>query len=121
MRCARFSRWLMPWYLTLFWGCGDPPEGTSSQREISGRVRDAQSELGVAQAVVEFTSDALDHGETTTDSEGRFTLDVSVSDGVSFGSVSAHHRDYEQTAAASIYFDGAQNVIELELRRKAGK
>jgi hypothetical protein len=71
--------------------------------------------------VVELTSDALDRAETSTDSDGRFTLDVSVSDGVLFGTVSVEHRDYEQAPAASVYFDGADNVIEIELRRKASK
>jgi hypothetical protein len=121
MFSARFSQWLMPVYLTLFWGCGDASEGSSSQRAISGEVRDAQSGVGIADALVELTSDALDRIETITDSDGRFSLDVSVRDGVSFGTVIARHRDYEQTAAASVYFDGAENVIEIELRRKSSK
>jgi 5-hydroxyisourate hydrolase-like protein (transthyretin family) len=121
MRSARFSRWLMVSCLPLFWGCGDSSESSTSQRAISGRVLDAQSGNGIAEAVVELTSDALDRAETSTDSDGRFTLDVSVSDGVLFGTVSVEHRDYEQAPAASVYFDGADNVIEIALRRKASK
>jgi hypothetical protein len=121
MRSARFSRWLMVSCLPLFWGCGDSSESSTSQRAISGRVLDAQSGNGIAEAVVELTSDALDRAETSTDSDGRFTLDVSVSAGVLFGTVSVEHRDYEQAPAASVYFDGADNVIEIELRRKASK
>jgi len=121
MRSARFSRWLMVLCLPLFWGCGDSSESSTSQRAISGRVLDAQSGNGIAEALVELTSDALDRAETSTDSDGRFTLDVSVSDGVLFGTVSATHRDYERAPAASVYFDAADNLIEIELRRKASK
>lgn len=118
MRSARGSRWWLVFCLTLSWGCGGSAEATATQRTISGEVRDAQSGRGIAHATVELTSDVLDRAETTTDSEGRFALDLSVSDGVLFGSVSARHRDYEPAAAISVYFDGADNVIEIELRRR---
>lgn len=121
MRSARFSWWLMVLWLPLFWGCGDSSESSTSRRAITGYVRDAQSENGIAEALVELSSDALDRAETTTDSDGRFTLDVSVSDGVLFGTVSATHPDFERAPAASVYFDGADNVIEIELQRKASK
>jgi len=114
MHAARF---LLCW-LTLFWGSCGSSEGSSSPRAISGQVRDARSGHGIANALVELTSDALDRAETSSDSDGRFTLDVSVSDGVLFGTVSAQHRDYERAPASSVYFDGAQNVIEIELQRK---
>jgi hypothetical protein len=35
--------------------------------------------------------------------------------------VTASHHDYEPAAAMSVYFDGTQNVIDFELRRKATK
>jgi hypothetical protein len=117
MRSARF--WLC--CLTLFWGSCGSSEGSSTQRAITGQVRDAQSGRGIAQATVELTSDALDRAETATDDNGRFTLDVSVSDGVLFGTLSAQHRDYERAPASSVYFDGAENVIEIELQRKPSK
>jgi 5-hydroxyisourate hydrolase-like protein (transthyretin family) len=121
MGSARFSRWLVVLWLPLFWGCGDSSESGTSRRAITGHVRDAQSGNGIAEALVELTSDALDRAETSTDSDGRFTLDVSVSEGVLFGTVSVEHRDYERAPAASVYFDGADNVIEIELSRKASK
>jgi len=119
MHSARFSQWLMVCCLPLFWGCGDSSEGTTTQRAISGQVRDAQSGRGIAEAVVELTSDALDRTETSTDSDGRFTLDLSVSEGVLFGTVSAQHRDYERAPAVSVYFDGIENALEIALRRKS--
>ena len=107
--------------LPLFWGCGESSGSSTTQRAISGQVRDAQSGDGIAEALVELTSDALDRAETATDSDGRFTLDVSVSEGVLFGTVSVEHRDYERAPAATVYFDGLDNVIEIELRRRATK
>lgn len=121
MHSARFLPWLLACWLPLFWGCGDSSEGSTTQRAISGQVRDAQSGRGIADALVEITSDALDRAETSTDSDGRFTLDLSVSDGVSFGTVSAQHRDYGRAPAVSVYFDGAANVVEIDLLRKASK
>ena len=118
MRSARLSQWLFVCCLPLFWGCGDSSGGSATQRAISGQVRDAQSGRGVEEARVELTSDALDHAETTTDSDGRFTLDLSVSDGVLFGTVSAEHPDYKRASAVSVYFDGTANALEIELQRK---
>ena len=122
MRFARLSRccWI-PLCLTLVWVACGSSGGSSTQRSVTGQVSDAQSGRGIAQAAVELTSDALDHAETTTDAEGRFTLDVSVSEGILFGSVRARHRDYAEAPARTVYFDGEQNVVEIALRRKPGK
>jgi len=118
MHSARFSQWLLLSCLPLFWGCGDSSEDSATQRAISGQVRDAQSGRGIEEALVELTSDALDRAETATDSDGRFTLELSVSDGVLFGTVSAEHPDYKRTAAVSVYFDGTANALEIALQRK---
>jgi hypothetical protein len=107
--------------LPLFWGCVASSEGTATQRTLSGEVRDAQSGRGIAGAMVKLSSDALDRAETSTDDDGHFSLSLEVSDGVLFGHVSASHRDYERAAAASVYLDGADNVIEIELRHKPTK
>jgi hypothetical protein len=121
MRSARIPlRSLLAW-LPLLWGCGDSGEAAASQRTISGEVRDAQSGRGIAGAVVGFSSDTLETAETSTDDDGHFELEVDVTAGVMFGHVSATHRDYETAAAVSVYFDGAENVLDIELRHKPSK
>lgn len=121
MRSARIPLRLLLAWLPLFWGCGDSGEPVASQRTISGVVRDAQSGRGIAGALVEFSSDTLETAQRSTDDDGHFELDVEVSEGVLFGHVSATHRDYEKAAAMSVYFDGEQNVLDIELRHKPSK
>ena len=121
MQSARIPLRLLLAWLPLFWGCGDSGAAVASQRTISGEVRDAQSKRGIGGALVEFSSDTLEAAETSTDDDGHFELDVEVSEGVMFGHVSATHRDYEKAAAVSVYFDGAENVLEIELRHKQSK
>lgn len=116
----RFTAWLAI-SLPLFGACADAAEASATSREISGQVRDAQSGSGIAAASVEFVSDALERAETATDDDGRFSLTVQVSDDIAFGHVTASHRDYEPAAAMSVYFDGTQNVLRFELRRKPSK
>jgi hypothetical protein len=121
MRSARICLRLTLAWLPLFWGCGDSGAATASQRTISGEVRDAQSGHGIGGAVVEFSSDTLETAETSTDGDGHFSLEVEVGEGVLFGHVSARHRDYESAAAVSVYFDGTENVLDIELQRKPSK
>lgn len=121
MRSTRISLRPVLACLPLFWGCGDSGDATLSQRSISGAVRDAQSGRGIPQALVAFSSDTLDQAETSTDDDGHFALDVEVSADVRFGHVSARHRDFESAAAVSVFFDGAENVLEIELQRKPTK
>jgi hypothetical protein len=121
MRSARIPLRILLAWLPLFWGCGDSGAATATQRTISGEVRDAQSGHGIAGALVDFSSDTLETAETSTDGDGRFKLEIEVTDGVMFGHVSASHRDYEAAAAVSVYFDGIENVLEIELRHKPSK
>lgn len=86
---------------------------------VDGEVVDAQSGDGIANASIEFLSDTLDRAETVTDGDGRFTLDVDIDNGVEYGHVTARHPDYETAAAASVYFDGVERVVTIELYRKA--
>jgi hypothetical protein len=121
MRIAAIRLLLTLVCLPLSWGCGGDADSSTREQEISGAVRDAQSGRGIADAVVELTSDALDSAETVSDRDGRFTIRLDVSEGVLFGHVSARHRDYEQAAASSVYFDGTERVLSIELRRKPSK
>ena len=99
--------------------CGeDSSAGPSSPFELEGRVLDDLSGAGVDSAQVTFSSDALDHAETTTDPNGRYTLHVRVREGVEFGIVSAKRDGYEPGAARTVYFDGSTHVIDLTLRSK---
>jgi hypothetical protein len=107
--------------LPLFGACAGSSEARSTLREVHGEVRDAQSGNGIAAASVIFVSDALDNAETSTDDDGHFSLAVDVSDAIVFGHVTASHHDYEPSAAMSVYFDGTQNALTFELRRKASK
>lgn len=107
--------------LPLFGACAGSGEASSTRRELSGQVRDAQSGSGIAAASVAFVSDALDTAETATDDDGHFSLAVDLGDDIVFGHVTASQRDYEPAAAMSVYFDGTQNVLSFELRRKPSK
>ena len=124
MRLAGFQRLLAACVVLsvpLFGACAGSSEATSTRRELSGQVRDAQSGSGIAAAFVEFVSDALDKAETATDDDGHFSLALDVSDDIVFGHVTASQRDYEPAAAMSVYFDGTQNVLMFELRHKPSK
>jgi hypothetical protein len=101
-------------------GCGqDVSSGPSSQFELEGRVLDDLTGVGIKNAQVNFSSDALDQAETSTDPDGQFTLAVSVREGVAFGIVSAEQESYEPGTARSVYFDGTTHVITLRLRAKS--
>jgi hypothetical protein len=101
-------------------GCGqDVSSGPSSEFELEGRVLDDLTGAGIKNAQVNFSSDALDRAETSTDPDGRFTLAVSVREGVAFGVVSAEQESYEPGTARTVYFDGTNHVITLRLRAKS--
>jgi len=111
------SVWVGVLWLALC-SCGQDDAATSSQFEIDGRVVDDLTGAGVQHATVHFSSDTLDRTDTTADLDGRFTLDVSVRDGVDFGIIDAEHENYETSVARTIYFDGTTHVITLRLRAK---
>jgi hypothetical protein len=115
----RNVRWVGALWIGLC-GCGqDLSSGPSSQFELEGQVLDDLTGAGVQHAQVDFSSDTLDRAETSTDPDGRFTLEVSVREGVAFGIVSAAHERYEPGTARSVYFDGTTHVITLRLRAKS--
>jgi hypothetical protein len=95
--------------------CGGS-DAVVTQYQISGRVIDARSGGAIAKAEVDFSSDALDHAETASDGNGHFELNVNVTDGVLFGTISASHADYQTPAAESVYFDDLPHVLTLELQ-----
>jgi len=106
--------------LSLLGSCG-AEDAPSERHEITGSVRDARSAAPIAKADVRFVSDTLDEAGTTSDGDGRFSLQVDVREGVIFGTVRATRDGYGPSTARSVYFDGLPVVVELELAPLAPK
>lgn len=98
--------------------CGASETSEARQVEISGSVVDARTGKGIQNATVQFSSDTLDQAETDSDASGRFTLDVSVRQGVAFGTIVARHAGYQPAVSQSVYFDDLPHVFTLELQAK---
>ena len=101
--------------------CGSSETGEARQFEISGSVVEARTGKGIQNATVHFSSDTLDEAETDTDASGHFTLDVSVREGVAFGTIIARHASYQAAVSESVYFDDLPHVFTLELQAKPSK
>ena len=115
MRTAAFTAALV----VSLGGCAqDAGIGPTSEFELVGTVVDDRSGEGIEFAEINFSSDALDEAQTTTDADGHFEFQVRVREGVEFGVVSAQHDGYEPSPAHTIYFDGSTHVIALRLRAK---
>lgn len=99
-------------------GCGSSDQGEARQYEISGTVVDARSGKGIQHATVRFSSDTLNDADTDTDASGHFTLDVSVDEGVAFGTVIASHPNFQPAVSETVYFDDLPHVLTLELIAK---
>jgi hypothetical protein len=93
----------------------------STAGAITGTVRDARTHAALENAEIKFVSDVLDESETVSDKSGRFSLDVLMQDGVSFGSVSASRAGYQSTVAQSVYFDALPHVLTIELQPQPSK
>jgi len=106
---------LLSCWLTVS-ACAEDESATETERTIEGNVRDERSDRGISGAAVEFVSDTLDRAQTRSDSDGQFTLFVQVRDGVRFGTLEASHERYEDSASRSVYFDGTELNIDLQLR-----
>jgi hypothetical protein len=102
----------------LWSSCGSSDQGEARQYEISGTVLDARSGKGIQHAAVHFSSDTLDAADTDTDASGQFTLEVSVDQGVAFGTVVASHPSYQPAVSKTVYFDDLPHVVTLELQAK---
>ena len=114
----RNSGLALPIMIALAGACGGGEDAVVTQYQISGRVIDARTGAAIANAEVDFRSDALDHAETESDGNGHFSLNVNVTEGVMFGTISASHADYQTPAADSVYFDDLPHVLTLELTPK---
>ena len=57
----------------------------------------------------------LDEAETASDADGHFSLDVSVREGVAYGTLRASAAGYAPSVAHSVYLDEQPHVITLEL------
>ncbi|NOY93031.1 MAG: carboxypeptidase regulatory-like domain-containing protein [Deltaproteobacteria bacterium] len=91
--------------------CASP--GPTMGFELEGRVRDEFSREGLSGADVTFTSDTGLSTRTRTGSGGRYRMSV-LSD-VPFGQVRAEREGYNP-AEVTVYFDGSDRVIDLDLR-----
>lgn len=98
----------------LLAGCASD-EAPTDQHALSGSVRDARTQAAVARATVKFVSDTLDEAETASDADGHFSLEVSVREGVAYGTLRASAAGYAPSVAHSVYLDAQPHVITLEL------
>jgi hypothetical protein len=96
--------------------CVGDESSAETDRALEGTVRDERADRGISGATVRFVSDTLDRAETTSDSDGRFSLFVQVRDGVRFGTLQASHAGYTDGPKQSVYFDGTEIDIDLALR-----
>src|SRR5215510_540386 len=99
-------RHVRTWALLAFsvlCACGGDDLAPAKQFEISGRVIDARTGKAISKAEVEFNSDTLDHAATSSDDDGHFSFDVSVREGVAFGTITAEHANYRAPTAETVY------------------
>lgn len=87
----------------------DPP---TSERELSGIVRDRLSGARIAGVTVSFTSDTLYRESTRTDGDGHYEMVIETD--VPLGQVRAEHAAY-QVAEATVFFDAPTRTINLDL------
>jgi hypothetical protein len=97
-------------------GCGADDAPVVSRYRVSGRVADARSGKGVEGARVIFTSDTLDVTSTRTGDAGRYSLDAVAAAGVELGTLTVEHPDYRMPAPRSIFFDGTERRVDVELQ-----
>ena len=96
-------------------GCQQEAAATS-EFALGGTVIDERSRAGIGAAQVTFTSDTLDETQATTDGEGRFSMVVSVSQNVRFGTLRVEREGYLNLSETTVYFDGTERTVELVLR-----
>lgn len=91
-------------------GCADDP--ATSQKELSGTVRDRLSNRAISRATVTFTSDTLYTESTRTDGDGHYEMVVETD--TDLGQVRAEHPDY-RPGEATVFFDSPQRTVNLTL------
>ena len=94
--------------------CGSTPGLT---HELSGYVRDADTNAPVGGAMVTFRSDTLMTYDTTSADDGQYRLLVDVD--VPFGQLSAMHDGYDGVQT-TVYFDTDIRRVDLPMHKQAG-
>lgn len=87
----------------------DPP---TTEKELSGLVRDRLSGARISNATVSFTSDTLYRESTRTDGDGHYEMVIETD--TPLGQVRAEHPAH-QPAEATVFFDAPTRTINLEL------
>jgi hypothetical protein len=109
------SVWPVPLALELL-ACGPGPPLTTY--ELSGRItvllETGDSDEGVPEATVRFTSDTARVVETTADGDGRYRMLVATDH--EFGQVRAEAAGF-LPGEATVYFDAPQRRVDIALRR----
>lgn len=109
MRITLQSLLLTTW-VVVSGGCANEPP--TSEKELSGVVRDRLSGARISGAVVSFTSDTLYRQTSRTDGDGHYEMIVETD--TPLGQVRAEHAAY-QPAEATVYFDAPERTIDLTL------
>lgn len=91
-------------------GCATEPP--TSEKELSGTIRDRLSGKRISKVTVTFTSDTLYRESTSTDDDGHYEMVVSTD--TALGQVRAERSGYEP-AETTVFFDAPQRTINLEL------
>ncbi len=79
-------------------------------------MRDDLSSHPVSGAKVVFVSDTLDTTETHSDGNGHYVLEVTVREGVNFGTLQASLSGYQTSPKATVFFDGTARTVDMRLR-----
>jgi hypothetical protein len=98
-------------------GCGGDGEGSVDRFGLRGRVSDARSGKAIEGATVIFVSDALDVTDARSGDGGRYSMTAVVAAGVEFGTIRAERDGYRPSPERSVYFDGTERTVDLELER----
>lgn len=98
-------------------GCGADGQGSVDRFGLRGRVTDARSDKAIEGATVTFVSDALDVTTARSGDGGRYSMTAVVAAGVEFGTIAAERDGYRPSPERSVYFDGTERTVDLELER----
>ncbi len=96
-------------------GCASDDTSVVDRFALRGRVTDIRDGSSVGGARVRFLSDALDPSEATTNDDGRYEMTVVVAEGIDFGTLRVDRSGYLPSPALSVYFDGTERRIDVEL------
>jgi hypothetical protein len=90
--------------------CAEEP--ATSEKQLSGVVRDRLSGRRISGARVTFTSDTLYSETTRTDGDGHYEMIVETD--TPLGQVHAEHDRYQATEV-TVFFDAPERTIDITL------